>query len=595
MVYPSNEEGFANSLAEAWLAGVPTVATAGVGALAEAPWCDCAVTVQPRCSPADLRTAIRKAFKNETLVRTARRAAASLTVEMTVDAWQDYLERIVRGPRRTRVMALLPDLSIGGMQSWLLTLMRHTPNIDWVCLGVVSELNAFEGDPPLIEEFLSEGCPVIGIPNLLDADVRRRLERAMRQTRPDVVIQAGVRHLDRKYPECGIPLVTVSHGSSSSEWGIDVLANSCHCASRYVAVSKTAVDAFNETYRSRVEVIPNGVEPPPSPEVRAEMRAEARKELGLKPHQIAVGFLGRLSPEKNPTTVVRAVAELPDNFQALFVGPPKPGMLEEIRNITDRFQHIPGVRPGETGQWLAAMDVLVCPSEFESFGLAIVEAWTFGVPVVATPVGVIEELQDDTDVAVTVPFTAASGEWPMPFKEHCGNGHSAVIGVSGWHDSGSMPRAWAANGRRCFSRSQKVKPPTSWRRSPVSRRLAPGVWSHWKTTFALAPDLHKSFRWTEPHVSPDSSGRVPELRTPDRVPRDRSSSIDVRPDSCSGGRRFERSCFIESCSARDNQRVHLHAGRYCNLANGLRRLNRHCQGVGSADFGSPPRPDVGTK
>lgn len=158
MVYPSNEEGFANSLAEAWLAGVPTVATAGVGALAEAPWCDCAVTVQPRCSPADLRTAIRKAFKNETLVRTARRAAASLTVEMTVDAWQDYLERIVRGPRRTRVMALLPDLSIGGMQSWLLTLMRHTPNIDWVCLGVVSELNAFEGDPPLIEEFLSEGC-----------------------------------------------------------------------------------------------------------------------------------------------------------------------------------------------------------------------------------------------------------------------------------------------------------------------------------------------------------------------------------------------------------------------------------------------------
>lgn len=411
MVYPSDEEGFANSLAEAWLAGVPTVATAGVGALAEAPWCDCSVAVPPQCSPSELRTAICTAFGNEALVRTARETAASFTVEMTVDAWQDYLERIVRGPRRTRVMALLPDLSIGGMQSWLLTLMRHTPNVDWVCLGVVSELDAFEGDPPLIDEFLNEGCPVIGIPNLPDAEVRRRLERAMRQTRPDVVIQAGVRNLDRRYPECRVPLVTVSHGSSSSEWGVDVLSNSCHCASRYVAVSETAADAFNETHRSRVETIPNGVEPPPSPEVRAEMRTEARKELGLKPNQIAVGYLGRLSPEKNPTTVARAVAELPDDYQAIFVGPPKPGMLDEIRNIIDRFRHVPGVRPAETGQWLAAMDVLVCPSEFESFGLAIVEAWTFGVPVVATPVGVVEELQGDADVAVTVSLTAAPADW----------------------------------------------------------------------------------------------------------------------------------------------------------------------------------------
>ena len=106
---------------------------------------------------------------------------------------------------------------------------------------------------------------------------------------------------------------------------------------------------------------------------RAAMRKESRQQLGIDARQIAVGFLGRLSPEKNPTVVARAVAELPDRYCAVFVGPAGPEVLAEIEGITKRFRHLPAVRPAETNQWLAALDVLVCPSEFESFGLSIVE------------------------------------------------------------------------------------------------------------------------------------------------------------------------------------------------------------------------------
>src|SRR5690606_17228200 len=123
-------------------------------------------TVPRDASPAELRTSIEEAFGNVTLVQRARQIAASLKVERTVAAWQNYLARVVRGARRTRVMVLLPNLMIGGMQSWLLTLMRHTPQIDWICLCVVSETADFEGDRRLAEDFQQRGCPIVGIPAL---------------------------------------------------------------------------------------------------------------------------------------------------------------------------------------------------------------------------------------------------------------------------------------------------------------------------------------------------------------------------------------------------------------------------------------------
>lgn len=411
MVYPSDDEGFANSLAEAWLVGVPTVATEGVGALATDPWRNCCITVPPQCPGPELGAAIEAAFANKSLVARARKIAKPLTVEHTVNAWQEYLAKVVRSKRRTRVMVLLPNLLIGGIQSWLMTLMRNTPEIDWVCLCLVSETASFEGDPRLAEDVMNRGCAIVGIPDLGDDEVRRRLERTMRQTRPDVVLQSAVRRLDRIYPQTTIPLVTVSHCPGESKWAVDVLANSSRSATKRVAVSRSAVTAYASNYRRNVQVIPNGVESPPPREIRAAMRKESRQKLGINSKQVAVGFLGRLSPEKNPLVVARAVAELPERYCAVFVGPAGPEVLAEIDRITKRFRHVPAVHPGETNQWLAAFDVLVCPSEFESFGLSIVEAWTFNLPVVATPVGVIQEFHGDADVAVTVPLKSSGSDW----------------------------------------------------------------------------------------------------------------------------------------------------------------------------------------
>jgi glycosyltransferase involved in cell wall biosynthesis len=403
LAYPTVEEGFANSLAEAWMLGVPTVATEGVGALSEERWAGCAVRIGAQRSPAELSRAIVRAHGNARLVEAARRRSADLTVAATIRNWQEYLVGLAGEPRRTRVMVLLPNALIGGLPSWLLTLMRHSPLVDWVCLGIVSETTRFDADHTILREIIDTGCPVFGIPKLPARETHARLLEAIRRTRPDVVLQAGVRNLDSKFPATNLPLVAVSHGAEDCDWARSVLKRSTKSASRHTAISTTAAAAYRAELRPDVTIIPNGVEIPRTGALNGAARSRARKKLGLGEREIAVGFVGRLSPEKDPVSLARAIRVLPGRYRGVFVGPNCGSSLAQIRRITRRHVYVPAVRPREVARLLPGLDVLVCLSHYESFGLAIAEAWAARVPVVSTRVGIVAALIDQFDVAVTVP------------------------------------------------------------------------------------------------------------------------------------------------------------------------------------------------
>ncbi len=405
LAYPTQDEGFSNTLAEAWLLGVPTVATAGVGALIEKPWSRCCITVSGGYSAPQLQHALLRAYGHRRLVAHARCQAQRLTVRATLDAWQTYFTGIMSAPRRTRVMVLLPNALIGGMTSWLITLMRHTPLIDWCCLCVMSETDDYAGDVEVLEPIVAGGCPVLGVPPLSDEDTQQRLLRALRQSRPDVVLQCGVKRLDERYPRTEVPLVSVSHAPASCGWARDVLRHSSRVATELMAVSASARDSFPARVRSRVRIISNGVDVPPVRQLNGVSRRAARERLQLDENVIAVGFVGRLSAEKNPLIVARAMRYLPESHRAVFVGPDCGGFVDAIRKMTRRFVHMGGVSGANVAQLMPGLDVLVCPSDYESFGLVIAEAWAARVPVVSTPVGIVTELAPETDVAVVVPVS----------------------------------------------------------------------------------------------------------------------------------------------------------------------------------------------
>lgn len=129
---------------------------------------------------------------------------------------------------------------------------------------------------------------------------------------------------------------------------------------------------------------------------QAVVSSEVRKELGLPVDSLVVGHVGRFSKVKNHkifVDIAERVSKQVENVYFLLVGE---GTLRQPietevaeRGLSSRFVFT-GNRD-DVPRMLGAMDVFVMPSLDEGFGLAVAEAQTSGLPVVASDIPGIRE------------------------------------------------------------------------------------------------------------------------------------------------------------------------------------------------------------
>jgi len=138
----------------------------------------------------------------------------------------------------------------------------------------------------------------------------------------------------------------------------------------------------------KIELIYYGVEPPKC----NRSKEEIRKSLNIPPEKFVVGFVGRLTPQKNIPTFINAMEKIPD-ILAVIVGDgelrndlEKQVRSQNIKNIT-----FLGHQPNG-GEIISCLDVLCLPSLWEGFGLVILEAMLQKVPVVGSQAGAIPEI-----------------------------------------------------------------------------------------------------------------------------------------------------------------------------------------------------------
>jgi glycosyltransferase involved in cell wall biosynthesis len=158
-------------------------------------------------------------------------------------------------------------------------------------------------------------------------------------------------------------------------------------------------------YKGEMEVMPQlGVDeslfkPHPQPELKAE--------LGIKPDEFVVGFVGRFVEEKGLLTLVDALSKLPElPWKALLLGRGelKPQILEKAAElgIKERLIFVESVPHDEVQRYINAMNLLVLPSETtykfktltsvgwkEQFGHVLIEAMACKVPVIGSDSGEI--------------------------------------------------------------------------------------------------------------------------------------------------------------------------------------------------------------
>lgn len=146
--------------------------------------------------------------------------------------------------------------------------------------------------------------------------------------------------------------------------------------------------------------------------VDAELFHPSRRERRIDDEEFVLGFVGRLSVEKNIAGLVHVQDELErmgvSNFRFLIVG--HGGDEQWLRERLHRAEFT-GVLHGERlAEAYAGMDVFVFPSHTDTFGNVVLEALASGAPAIVTPDGGPKMIVEDGVTGRVVPdaeFAAA--------------------------------------------------------------------------------------------------------------------------------------------------------------------------------------------
>jgi glycosyltransferase involved in cell wall biosynthesis len=148
--------------------------------------------------------------------------------------------------------------------------------------------------------------------------------------------------------------------------------------------------------RKKLHVIPMGVDIPIS--------QNPQEEDG----PLKILFVGRIARVRRVELILQAVKKLSVPYAVTIVGGEektssltKSGYLGELKKlcvdygIDDKVTFTGPKTPKELPAFYQAADVFVYPSLYENFSQPILEAASFGIPVIATPVGIAPEIIEE--------------------------------------------------------------------------------------------------------------------------------------------------------------------------------------------------------
>jgi glycosyltransferase involved in cell wall biosynthesis len=299
----------------------------------------------------------------------------------------------------TRVLYTIPELCVGGAEHQLLELARgldrrrFTPAIAVLRPGGTLEVEARYA-----------GIETVEAPrrSRFDLSPCQRLAAWMVSRRVGVV--HSFLFLDGFYARLAAVAARVPVRIASLR-GVDYAPGSVHaCVDRCLKEFTSCLVANSDWMRRRAravgmtrvrfEVIPNGVD---ADRFAAGDRAAARQKIGLRPDDFAVAIVGRLSPEKDHGTFLRAAVEAAKrSARAVFLivgdGPERLSVERTIAymGIEDRARLL-GAR-SDVPDLMPAFDALALTSLSESFPNAVLEGMAAGLAVTATDVGGVPEM-----------------------------------------------------------------------------------------------------------------------------------------------------------------------------------------------------------
>lgn len=172
------------------------------------------------------------------------------------------------------------------------------------------------------------------------------------------------------------------------------------------------------TDRRKVSIVPPGVDAARFAPIPPET---ARRAVGLRDGERMLLFVGRLEPLKAVDTIVTAASLLQKMDPSVLRGvrftivggnhadPERRKLiaLAEQLGVSRYFDFTGSKDHSQLPYYYSAAEALLMPSDYESFGMAALEAMTSGTPVIASGVGGLQYLVRDGETGYLVPVRDA--------------------------------------------------------------------------------------------------------------------------------------------------------------------------------------------
>ncbi len=309
--------------------------------------------------------------------------------------------------RPVTVLHLIDTLRFGGAERLLVQLVANLPRDGYrLVVGTVTDRG------PLADEVERAGVPVhhMGGRSRRDARVLPRLVRLMRDEGVDVLHT----HLfvDGFWGRlaaiaAGVPIrVATQHnsyegGNLPPRWQIWADRMLWRHTDRFVAVSEGAERFLLQNIgvpKEKVLLVPNAIAPLPQPS--PTVVKELKREWALTGNGPVLGTVARLTQQKGIGYLLEAVSHLRHRYPRIRCVVLGEGELRgELEGRAEEMEIsgnvvFPGVRK-DVENVLATFDLFVLPSLYEGMPVALLEAMSTGLPVVATRLASVLEVIDD--------------------------------------------------------------------------------------------------------------------------------------------------------------------------------------------------------
>jgi glycosyltransferase-like protein len=191
---------------------------------------------------------------------------------------------------------------------------------------------------------------------------------------------------------------------------------------RILVVSEHWRDLLYRDYGTKAEVVHNGVDAARFQNADPAQAKELRRRAGAAGRPLILS-VGGIEPRKGSDTLVQAIAALKNAGREPVLAVVGGHSFQDYRPYRDRvLASLPGlglrldedvvlvgtVPDAELPAWYAAADLLAFPSTKEGWGLAVLEAMSAGLPVVASDLPVFGEYLTSGRDALLVPVDDAA-------------------------------------------------------------------------------------------------------------------------------------------------------------------------------------------